>query len=262
MSYNRPAQLPRRGTRFSPPPGWAPGQTTRRAPQKPLPLARRYELMWLDAEGLLQERTEIAPATPKFEAVASAFTHGVLIQTEAGEVPIEDLVPGMMLSCANGGSVELVWKSAITLVPGAPTSDDTPTHLYRVTADSFGPGRPSRDLVLGPAARRLVRDPAARQEAGTEAALARVSAAVDGTCVIEVAPARATRVYHLMGRSHATILANGLEVETFHPGANPFSDLSPDMRKMYMSLFPMLSPSDSFGRMLWPHLAGETQVPA
>lgn len=261
MSYNRPSPLPGSRPQAAPVTGWAPGQTTRRA-QKPLPLARRYELTWLDETGLIRERTEIAPAIPMFEGAASAFTHGVLIATTQGEVPIEDLQPGMCVICGNEQEQTVMWKSSITIVPGAPTADDVPARLYRVTSDSLGPSRPSRDLVLGPAARRLVRNGSARQQCGTEAALEDISAAADGQAVIEVLPARPTRVYHLMTQGHATILANGLELETFHPGQNPTAGISHEMGGMFRALFPHIDPAEGFGRMLWPHIPTETPVSA
>ncbi len=253
MSYNRPAPLPRRGHPINPT-GWAPGQTTRRV-ERALPLARRYELKWLDDDGQLRDKIEIAPAMPKFEAAFSAFTHGVLIQTADGEIPIEDLMPGMTIACGNGQEETLFWKGTITIVPGAPTADDAEARLYRVTADAYGPSRPSRDLVLGPSARRLVRDATARQMCGCEAALEPIKQAADGHAVIEVLPVRPTRVYHLMTTNHATILANGVEVETYHPGSGYAAGLSADLQRMFHALFPHVDADEGFGRMLWPHLA-------
>lgn len=259
MSYNRPDPLPRRGHPIAPLAGWAPGQTTRRS-DRALPLARRYELMWSDESGHVHERIEIAPATALFEAAFSAFTHGVLIQTKDGEVPIEDLVPGMILVCGNGQEQMLTWKGAMTIVPGAPTADESSVRLYRVTADAYGPARPSRDLVLGPAARRLVRDAKARQICGSEAALAPIERAVDSHAVIEVLPVRPTRVYHLMGEDHTTVLANGVEVESFHPGTRYSAGMTPDMQRMFEALFPHIDTQDGFGRMLWPHLPEEELI--
>jgi hypothetical protein len=235
---------------------WADGEVTRRT-ERSLPLARRYELTWLNADGTVADRIEIAPALPLFEDAFSAFTHGTLIHTSDGEIPVEDLTPGATLLSPNGSTVTLLWKGAITLVPGAPTHGEGPASLYRVTADAFGPGRPGRDLLLGPAARRLVRSAEVRERTGSEAALVPFAHAADGCTVIEMQMLRPTRVYHLLADDHATIQANGLEVETFHPADTITLSLSSEMRQMYLSLFPHLLDGRDFGRRLWPQLLAD-----
>jgi hypothetical protein len=257
MSYTPPVSALRRGEPVSnstlPSAAWRSGEVTRR-PQRPLPLARRYELDWLGPDDVLHSRVEIAPALPAYEEAFSAFTHGVPIQTTTGDVPIEDLLPGAILVCPNGAETKLMWKGAITLVPGAPSASDDAPRLTRVTADSFGPGRPYRDLLFGPAARRLVRGGEVRAGTGCEAALATLSDGIDGTSVIEVQPIQPVRVYHLVTQGHATILAGGVEVETYHPGPDHALSLSAEMRAKFLALFPHLEPEVGFGRTLWPRL--------
>jgi hypothetical protein len=257
MSYTPPVSALRRGEAVSntrsPSAAWRSGEVTRR-PERALPLARRYEIEWLDAEGALQSRVEIAPALPAYEEAFSAFTHGVPIQTTIGETPVEDLLPGAILACPNGAEARLMWKGSITLVPGAPSASGDAPRLTRVTADSFGPGRPYRDLLFGPSARRLVRGAEVRAGTGCEAALAALSDGVDGMSVIEVQPVQPVRVYHLVTQGHATILAGGVEVETYHPGPDHALSLSAEMLAKFLALFPHLEPDTGFGRTLWPRL--------
>jgi hypothetical protein len=229
-------------------------------PQRALPLARRYEIDWMTPDGELRSRIDIAPALPVFEEAFSAFTHGVPILTTEGEVAVEDLLPGMTLICGNGAEAPLLWKGAITIVPGAPSATGEPPRLTRVTADTFGPARPSRDLLFGPAARRLVRGPEVRARAGTEAALQLLEADVDGDAVIAVNPVQPLRVYHLVTAGHATVLAGGVEVETYHPAPDHALSLSAEMRTVFLSLFPHLDRDSGFGRTLWPRVATEDEV--
>lgn len=229
-----------------------------RPPAQPLPKARvtrRFECEWLDGDEV-QTTVAVAPALPAFEAAFNAFTHGALIQTSVGPVAVEDLYPGMMLECANGRHTKLLWKGSINLVPGAPTLGDEPK-LYRVMADAFGLGRPVQDQTFGPGARRIDRDPKLRASMGTDAALVPLSAVADGHAVIEVNPVSPTQVYHLVCEEHETLLAAGLEVETFHPGPETPISLPEEMLTVFMRFFPHLTHIRDFGRLNTPRVTEE-----
>jgi hypothetical protein len=217
-----------------------------------VPFTRRYDVRWIDEDGVIEDFVRVAPAMPIFEAGFSAFSHGALISTAEGQVAVEDLEPGMMIETALGGPVPLRWIGSITLIPGAPERGDVPDKLYRVVADSFGPGRPSVDLALGPNARLLDRSPDVCRSLGTDAALAPITMRADGECIVEINPVSPMRVYHLSFDAHHVIFANGLEVESFHPGPDATYSLSDEMRAQFLSLFPHKANLSDFGRMLWP----------
>lgn len=226
------------------------------APARPAPravaLTRRYEVQWIDDDGTIGDFIRVAPALPIFEAAFSAFSHGALIATEDGPVPVEDLEPGTRVETATGEMAMLRWIGAITLVPGAPQTGDLPQRLYRVTADAFGMGRPSVDVTFGPAARLMNRDPAVRNALGCEAALAPVASFEDGVNVVALNPVSPVRVYHLAFDGHHVIRAGGIEVESYHPGPDAHYSMSNDDRSIFLSLFPHLESLQGFGRVLWP----------
>jgi hypothetical protein len=205
---------------------------------------------------MVQSNVTVAPALPAFEAAFNAFTHGALIQTSAGPVAVEDLEPGTDLECANGQLTKLMWKGAITLVPGAPTLGE-PLKLYRVMPDAFGLGRPAQDQSFGPGARRLDRTPKLRAALGTETALVPLASMADGHSIIEVNPVSPTRVYHLVCEDHAIILAAGLEVESFHPGPETPLSLPSEMLQFFMRFFPHLNDVRDFGRLSTARMTAE-----
>ena len=219
-------------------------------------VTRRFETEWLE-DGQVQSHTTTAPAFPAFEQAFSAFSHGVLIHTTNGPVAVEDLEPGMHLECPNGGVTKLMWKGSITIVPGAPTLNAEPDKLYRVMSDSFGLGRPLQDQTFGPAARRLDRDAKIRATIGAEAALVPLSAQADGHSVIAVNPVSPTRVYHLACETHETILAAGLEVESYHPGPETPISLPEEVMRLFMTFFPHLNHVRDFGHLNAPRLSAE-----
>lgn len=215
-------------------------------------LTRRYEISWIDDDGTLDSFVRIAPALPIFETAFSAFAHGATVATTEGPVPVEDLEPGMGVETATGEVAPLRWIGAITLVPGAPSAADTPPRLYRVTADTFGLGRPAGDVTFGPAARFLDRTPAIRNALGCEAALAPVSTFADGVGVVEIAPVSPVRVYHLAFDDHHVIRVGGIEAESYHPGADCHYSMSRELRDIFLSLFPHVATLQGFGRVIWP----------
>ena len=236
---------------------------TARKPTRPVAAAipkarvnRRFETEWLEDGNVLSD-TATAPALPAFEQAFSAFTHGVLIQTTDGPIAVEDLEPGMHMETTDGRVSQLMWKGAITIVPGAPTLSDEPHKLYRVMPDSFGLGRPVQDQTFGPSVRRLDRDAKIRAAIGAEAAYVPLSAVADGHSVIEVNPVSPTRVYHLACAEHVILRAAGLEVESYHPGPETPLSLPEEMLNLFMRFFPHLHSVRDFGRLSAPRLSGD-----
>ena len=120
-----------------------------------------------------------------------------------------------------------------------------------------GLGRPAQDQTFGPGARRIDRDPKLRATMGTNAAFVPFPILVDGHAVVEVTPVSPTRVYHLACEEHETILAAGLEVETFHPGPETPISLPEEMLALFMRFFPHLSHVRDFGRLGTPRMTAE-----
>ncbi|MEM9971625.1 MAG: Hint domain-containing protein [Pseudomonadota bacterium] len=217
-------------------------------------LTRRFEFEWLE-DGQILSGSRVAPALPVFEQAFGAFSHGVLVQTSDGPVAVEDLEPGMQLETTDGEKETLLWKGAIMIVPGAPSLSDLPDKLFRVMPDAFGLGRPAQDQTFGPHVRMLNRDPKVRAALGSPTALMPMSGAVDGVSVIEVTPVAPTRVYHLACETHRTILAAGMEVETYHPGPDAALSLSEEMMRHFMQFFPYLGSIADFGRLVAPRVS-------
>mgnify|MGYP005839587045 CR=1 FL=1 len=209
---------------------------------------RKYRISALLEDGSLRESDQIGPAMPIFESAFSAFAHGTLIATSNGPVPVEDLVPGMNIWTIDRGAVPLLWLGSMTLMP---RSDLLPqgSSLTRITADSFGMGRPQADVMAGPGARLLLRP--GRGMASSEAGRALIPASriVDGMNAIEITPPAPVTVYHLCLRRHAIISAAGLETESFHPGPGFERNMGPNMLGLFLSFFPHVRAPRDFGQL-------------
>ena len=218
--------------------------------------ARRFEALTLLSDGNLAEVVQRAPSHPVFESAFAALARGTIMATEDGPVAIEDLAPGMRIETRDKGFQPLIWIGTITIAPQMPLAH-MPARLFRIPVDSFGPSRPMPDLMLAPHARLLHRSPKLRDVVHDDSALTPVTAFEDGYSVIRVAPASPVNVYHLAFRDHHILRANGLEIESFHPGNDMINRIGGDSLRLFLSFFPHIKGIEDFGPMVAPRLSVE-----
>ncbi len=217
-------------------------------------LTRRYEVSWLTADGKVETATKLAPATAPFEEAFSAFARGTLIATTEGTVAVEDLVPGMRVATAEGRTETVRWIGSMTVYPARAIPGADPVTMTRITADALGMGRPMPDLVLGPRARILFRDTRCRIATGLDAAYAPAAALIDGETVIAVTPVAPVAVFHILLGRQSSLRAGGVEIESYHPGAGFGEIIEPQLRGLFLSLFPHLQGFADFGPVAHPRV--------
>jgi len=204
---------------------------------------RRYSCLWQDAGGRIRAQERNLPALPLLDAAHAAFARGALVSTPRGPVAVEDLSPGDRLITVSGDAAPVVWIGSVTFRPGRSGAG----LQTRVMADAFGPGRPLADLVTGPGARLLGRPRQLRARIGTDGVLSPVHAMADGVHAVRMVPRQPATFFHLALHRHAVIVVNGLETESFHPGAGFERALDPALLRQVMSAFPHLRAPDEFG---------------
>ncbi|MEM1301737.1 MAG: Hint domain-containing protein [Pseudomonadota bacterium] len=209
---------------------------------------RKYEVAYLAGNGDGMTASRIAPASVTFETAFMAFARGTLISTAQGPVAVEDLYPGAELATAEDGFQPLMWMGATTIVPGAPGQSEAATRLTRIATETYGPGRPAQDLMLGYGA-RLFRATHSKHPMGH---FKKPSELVDGMSAVDIYPPSPVRVFHLCLRSHGRLIANGVEVESFHPGALRSLRSRSDLEALYLSLFPHVRSIEDFGPLAYP----------
>lgn len=215
---------------------------------------RKFQIGYLRPDGTPDWTEQIAPATPLFDSAFSAFSHGTLLHTPSGQVAVQDLEPGMMVSTSDHGPGKVLWIGSMTLVPAAMGVDSAACRLTRIMPDAFGLGRPESNLMAGPGARILTRPPGLRDSFARERVLTPATDLVDGMNVIELVPPRPVTVFHLCLRRHAILRASGIEVESFHPGAGFERSMGPNMLALFLSLFPHVNKPSDFGSISHPRL--------
>jgi len=240
-AYSSPAQLDRNAS--------SDGRSLRTRP-----LLRKYEIAHLTSSHDIHETTRLAPATPVFGHAFAALGRGAMVQTATGPVAVEDLLPGDQILTADGRAVTLMWHGSMVIVPGTRNERAEMGTMTRMTAEALGPTRPSPDLVLGPAARMVHRGRGVNRITGSDAALLPVRDFIEQTSIIELTPVAPVHCYQLGFEDHEILRINGVELESLHPGAVHTLKLRPDMKDLFLSLFPHKSTFGDFGPMRLPRL--------
>lgn len=217
------------------------------------PLMRKYEVAHLTPSKNIEDFTRIAPAMASFENAFAAFGRGAILRTKSGMMAVEDLLPGDRVLTDHGYQT-LLWRGTMTIFPGTQNPRTEIGTMTRITADTLGLGRPSPDLVLGPAARMLHKSPATKLLTGTDTSLIPVRDFIDGEQVIELRPIAPVHCYQLGFEDHTCVNVNGIDVETLHPGPAHALGLGPDLLPHFMAMFPHMHRFADFGTLAAPRL--------
>jgi len=210
---------------------------------------RTCEVSALHPDGSRSVETFRTPALPVFEAPFSAFARGTVLTTPIGTVAIEDLQPGDWVNTSTGKPARVLWIGASNFIP-ADTGRRVP--LIRIMADSFGQHRPGSFVTVGPGARLLQTPAHLRADNIGAPMLTPASEFVDNVNVIEVTPPTPVRLFHLCLTRHAAIDVGGIEMETYHPGANAARLLTQTQRDLFLSMFPHVTHFTDFGPLAHP----------
>jgi hypothetical protein len=192
-----------------------------------------------------RDHTIIACPDPSPQPVPSerpsviCFTPGTRLWTDRGEVAIEHLAVGDRLLTRDDGPREVIW-SGERRMSGARLFALPEQRPIRLRAGSLGFDRPDGDLVVSPEHRVLVSGPATRDLWGETEVLVRAGDLVGGDGVTVDHSLRETWYIHLMLDRHQVIWANGLEVESFHPGFMGMQALSEFQRECLYAMRPEL----------------------
>jgi hypothetical protein len=186
------------------------------------------------------------PTLADFDQPFAAFAQGTVFKSDTGFIAVEDLHPGDRLMTAEGDCEEVTWIGSAVFGPG----DQGPQmSLTRVMPDSFGVNRPENFASFGPAARLLQAPPNLRGSTAAARLMTPASRFLDNVNVVPVLPPSPVRLFHVAVHRHAALIANGLHVESYHPGYTPVSHMSQTLQNVFGALFPHVEDLTEFGPM-------------
>ncbi len=174
------------------------------------------------------------------------FVAGTLIRTPAGDVPVETLAPGDLVSTVDDGPQPLRWTGSRT-VEGR--GKQAPIRL--------APGALGRHggLLLSPQHRVMIRDTYAELIFGAAEVLVAAKDLVNDRSILRQECDSVTYV-HILFDKHQVIYSEGLTTESFLPGPQTTNCFEQPLIDEICTIFPELDPhsGDGYGPAVRPGL--------
>ncbi len=148
------------------------------------------------------------------------FVAGTRIATPSGDVAVEDLRPGMLVTTLDHGSKPVRWiNRTLHLKPGR----NAPITLE---PGSLGPNTPACTLRVSPQHRILLRSAIVERMCGTTQVLAAAKHLLPVPGVTQTLGFLPVQYHHFACANHEVIFANGTPVETFFANKQALATLS------------------------------------
>ena len=167
------------------------------------------------------------------------FSADALIETQDGPVRAGDLQVGDMVRTRDSGMQPIRWIGT-KLLSAQALEANPKLRPIRIRAGALAQNTPSRDLVVSPQHRVLVRSRIAHKMFGTDEVLvaAKQLCQVDG---IDIAHDLDSVTYvHFLFDDHQIVFSNGAETESLHTGDEALESVGPAAREEIFALFPEL----------------------
>lgn len=190
--------------------------------------------------GLVTLSYEIDSVGYDFEANAPlCFAAGTLIETESGLIAVEDLTPGMRVMTLDNGLRPISWIGSSEY--GTDKLAANPLFQpIRIKAGALGENTPTRDLIVSPQHRILVRSKIAQKMFGCDEVLvaAKQLVLIEG---IDVAHDMESVVYyHFLFDRHEIVLAEGAAAESLYTGSEALKSVGRAAQEEIFAIFPEL----------------------
>lgn len=180
------------------------------------------------------------PEAPADTSAVICFTPGTRLRTEHGDVAIEEIGPGDRLLTRDDGPQDVIWTGHRRM-SGARLFAMPEQRPIRIRAGALGADMPDGDLVVSPEHRLMLTGAAAQDLWGEREVLVRAADLVGDAKVTVDHSLRETYYIHLMLDRHQVIWANGVEVESVHPGFMELDHLSALQREFLFETRPDLA---------------------
>ncbi|WBL31888.1 Hint domain-containing protein [Sinirhodobacter sp. HNIBRBA609] len=167
------------------------------------------------------------------------FAAGTRIDTIFGELPVEDLRPGILVRTLDHDFQPILWIGRSEVSPNR-LQEAPNLRPIRIRAGAVGRGKPNADLMVSPQHRILVRSQIAARVCGEPEVLLGAKHLTSLPGIDQITPKDGVIYFHLLFDRHEIIFANGLEAESLLTGPQAWRSLSPGARQEILTLFPEL----------------------
>jgi hypothetical protein len=181
-------------------------------------------------------------STGTIELTAICFYPGTNVRTPAGDVAVETLKSGDLVTLTNGRTAPISWLGRQTV--STKFADPMRVLPIRIKANALGESLPARDLLISPDHAILVDD-----------ILVQAGALVNGLSIVRETDVPETfTYYHVEVADHSLVLAENLAAETF---VDNVDRMGFDNWDEHVALG-----ADTIAEMEYPRARSARQVPA
>ncbi|MEM6386575.1 MAG: Hint domain-containing protein [Pseudomonadota bacterium] len=168
------------------------------------------------------------------------FTPGTQLDTPDGLKAVEELVAGDRVTTKDGGAQPILWAGSRN-VSGARLYAMPDLRPVRLREGALGSNQPNGDLLVSPDHRVVISAECADELWGEPEVLVAARDLVDGSRIARDLAAKSVTYHHLMLAEHHVLIANGVETESFHPGAAALDAIEEDQRLRLFDVMPELA---------------------
>ncbi|GLQ34755.1 hypothetical protein GCM10007939_10380 [Amylibacter marinus] len=175
------------------------------------------------------------------------FTPGTLIDTPRGGIPVEALNVGDFVQTVDNGLQKIRWIGHKKL-EGSRLRAQPNLRPVRISAHSFGPGMPRRDMLVSPQHRIMIENTMTQLAFAQMQVLAPAKGLLNETSIQVDWQVDQVEYIHILFDQHQLITSDGLITESFQPGDMSVAGLDDAARTEVLTLFPDLAYNcESFG---------------
>lgn len=179
-------------------------------------------------------------------AIVVCFTPGTLILTPKGAVAVETLMAGDRVITRDHGVQPIRWIGSTSLSAAYAAANQRLRPIL-IRKGALGPNQPERDMHVSRQHRILVRGWRAEMLFGDpDGVLVPAFSLCNDSTIIEDRPTEDVTYIHIAFDRHEVVYADGVEAESFHPGARTVAGMNMEQRQELMALFPELADGQGF----------------
>lgn len=176
-------------------------------------------------------------------AGAVCFSSGTLISTPNGDVAVEELAVGDMVTTLERGSQPIRWINSRT-IDAKQMRANPKLRPIQICAGALGNNLPKRDLIVSPQHRMLVSSKLVNRMFGSEMVLIAAKRLV-GIEGIDYADVDKVTYVHFLCDQHEVVFCENAPSESLYVGKEALKTIPERLREEIFSIFPDLANTDS-----------------
>ena len=175
--------------------------------------------------------------------VLVCFASGTMIGTSNGQKAVEHLQLGNLVETRDAGLQAIRWIGS-RKVSAEALAADPKLYPIRIKAGTLGNNTPTRDLLVSPQHRVLVRSKIAQRMFGTNEVLAGAKQLLEAEGIEVATDVSEIEYFHFTFDAHQIVTSNGAQTESLYLGPMAIRGISAEARKEIFSIFPELRARD------------------